>query len=116
MVLGASLLADLEESPLVGAPTAAVAFVIPPELVWGREEALWGPPTITRAHVGRTRAQVRRLAGWLPVDGLPNASATLLRGCESITHDDVVRTVTLYLLDKYALLLQRSASDVSLRN
>jgi SEC-C motif len=110
------LVAELDEGALDGSPAAAVAFVIPPELVWGYEEALWGPPMTTRAHVARTRAQARRLGSWLPVEGLPRASGTLLRGCESVADDEIARGVTELLFDKYTLLVQSRATYVSLRN
>ena len=105
------LVAELEEGSLERSPAAAVAFAIPPETVWLYEEAVWGPPTITRAHVARTRAQARRLAAWLPVEGLPQASTTLLRGCELLADDKVAHEITGLLLDKYSLLLQGRASS-----
>jgi hypothetical protein len=73
------LVSELEESPLEGSPAAAVAFVIPPELVWGREETLWGHP---RSRGRTSRARGRR-SGGSPGGSRSTACRTPRRRCSS---------------------------------
>jgi len=111
-----ALLEQLESELFEWNPAAAVAFVIESDTVWLHEEAVWGPPTITKAHVTRTRTQVRRLATRLPFDGLPGASAVLQRGCELAASPEVERVITGLLLDKYRFLLNGPPSYIRSRN
>ena len=59
------------------------------------------------------RASARRR---LPYDGLPRASATLVRGCELVADDAVAAGVAELLVDGYVMLIQARASYVSQRN
>lgn len=117
IVCPSAVVAELEDGALEGSPGAALAFAIAPCAVWSYEEALGSEdPPVRRQHVARVRAQARRLRRRLPFDGLPRASAMLVRGCDLVADDDVAAGVAELLLDAYVLMHQGRASYISQRN
>jgi hypothetical protein len=108
------LLERLEEEEF-NSPLTAVALVLEPDQVWLYEEAAFVAfPAPTRAHLSRTRAQARRLAGWLPLEEFPRSSTMLREGCDLVRDDDGAARVASLLLEKYTMLVRskeaRSAS------
>jgi SEC-C motif len=121
------LLEIVDESGL-RTPSLALALVVPPGFVWSRDEAgaavaaseLRRKPLqrdravagvasalVTYEHVRRLRALAGRVAGELPVAGLPAASDTLAMGCRDVELDlDAARQVLAALLMAYVQQLE----------
>jgi len=114
------VVAGLDDGKLERSPGAALALALATgaHAVWSYEEAL-GPeePTVTVEHIARVRAQARRLRRRLPFDGLPRASATLVRGCELVAHDAAAAAgVAELLLEAYDVMLRSRANYIAQRN
>lgn len=109
--------ATLENGDLEGSPVAALALAISPPAVWSYEDVLApDAPAVTGQHIARVRAQVSRLRRRLPYEGLSRASATLRHGCELTSDEATASALAGLLLEAYALLLERRASYIGLRN
>jgi hypothetical protein len=135
LVTGALLVGVLERAPTprdllelvdraqLRVPSLALALVVPPGLVWSRDEAgaavaasegrrraldrdraVAGVASalVTFDHVRRLRGLAERVAGELPVPGLPAASELLAVGCRDVELDvDAARQVLAALLLAY---------------
>lgn len=111
------VVAGLEDGALERSPGAALALAIAPRAVWSYEDVLAPEePAVTGQHIARVRVQARRLRRRLPFDGLPRASATLVRGCELVVDDAAATGVAALLLDAYVVMLESHGSYVSQRN
>jgi hypothetical protein len=120
--------ADLDDGALSESPCAALALVLPPPLVWERDDAILvreavqagvtelarrydaaeaaASRRVRRVHVSRVRVHAARLASRLPVDRYPCAASTLANGCGEVArHEEFARAVAAALLAVYALSL-----------
>jgi len=108
---------ELEGGALERSPGAALALAIAPRAVWSYEEVLAPEePAVTGQHIARVRVQARRLRRRLPFEGLPRASATLVRGCELVADDAAAAGVAALLLEAYVVMLESHAGYISQRN
>jgi hypothetical protein len=112
-----AVVAELEDGGLERSPGAALALAISPYAVWSYEEVLAPEePAVTGQHLARVRSQARRLRRRFPYDGLPRASATLLRGCDLVGADAPAAGVAGLLLEAYGIILERRNSYISRMN
>jgi hypothetical protein len=112
------VVADLEDGRLERSPGAALALALLPPAVWSYEE-VFAPNelAVTEVHVRRVRLQAARLRRRLPFQGLPRASATLIRGCELVdTNDDLAAGVAELLVDSYIVMFQARTARIGRRN
>lgn len=120
-------LEPLESGLLRRSPCSALAFVIAPPLVWGREQAFVAAGAVAHLrdtrkrfdmlhdltngwvadeHIERVRVLASRLLSRLPVDGLPQASETLAEGCRQVeAEEELAAGLAAVLLATYALQL-----------
>ena len=127
-----SVVEVLEDGALRRSPIAALALVVPAQLVWSRDEAATAEVAAVHskrrerstavekvayalmsfAHISRTRRLARGLAFELPIVELPEASKALSAVCDEVERDvDAARAATAALLVAYVDQLRVSKTD-----